>query len=99
VSDHLAIALESAGQVDQALNVLIDAETYLASQGDRDLVDHYNLITRMHLARLYRQTGQIATAEVVESALRSQLQLADSNHVVVQALKQTPGPYQAATVH
>jgi DNA-binding winged helix-turn-helix (wHTH) protein/tetratricopeptide (TPR) repeat protein len=99
VSDHLATALERAGQVDQALNVLIDAETYLASQGDRDLVDHYNLITRLHLARLYRQTAQIAAAEAVEGALRSQLQLADSNHVVVQALKQTPGPYQAAGVH
>lgn len=95
-SDHLATALERAGDAHQALQVLMDTETQLASQSDRDFVDHWNLVTRQHLARLYRQAGYTAEADAIESALRAQLGLSDSGHIVLQALKQQSPSYQAA---
>ena len=89
-ADQLATALERAGRIDEALETLRKCQTELASQSDSEVVWWHYLDGRWHLARLYRQTGHLAEAEKVESALRAQLKLADPDHSIARALKQLP---------
>jgi len=94
-SDALATALESVGETDQAINVMVEAEAQLANQSERAFVDPWNLIARQHLARLYRRAGNIAEATVIEAELRAQLRLSEPGHIVLRALPQALS-YQAA---
>ena len=90
VCDRLAAALESVGQMGEAMQTLGDCETQLAAQGDWEFVRHWNSVARLHLAALYRQTGQVAKAGAIEGALREQLKLADLDHPIARALKELP---------
>lgn len=89
-ADQLATALEHAGRIEEAVETLRECQTKLASQPDSEIVLWLYLDGRRHLARLYRQTGHLAEAEELESALRAQLKLADPDHSIARALKQLP---------
>ena len=89
-ADQLATALEHAGRIEEAVETLRKCQTELASQPDSEVVLWAYLDGRWHLARLYRQTGHLAEAEELESALRAQLKFADPDHSIARALKQLP---------
>lgn len=95
--DRLAAALESLGQIDEAVHTLADCENQLAGWSDREYVTPWNMVARWHLAALYRRIGKLTEAEAIEDALRRQLKLADPDHPIARALKQVPSSnYQAA---
>jgi tetratricopeptide (TPR) repeat protein len=94
-SDALATALERVGKTDQAIEVLVEAETQLANLSERAFVDPWNLIARLHLARLYRHAGKTAEATAIEAELRAQLRLSEPEHIILRARPQ-PLSYQAA---
>ena len=98
-ADPLATALERGGRIDEALQTLRECQAKLAGQPNSDAVWWNNLDGRWHLARLYRQTGHFAEAEAEENALRTQLQLADPDHVIARSLRQLPITTQSAAVH
>jgi hypothetical protein len=90
-ADHEASALEQSGDLNGAIAVLTDLQDQLAAYGDSAVVHFYNVDARWHLARLYRQTGKLDKAGIIENALRSQLKLADPDHTVAGELKQLSG--------
>ena len=89
--DHEATALEQTGDTKGAIAVLVDLQDQLAAYGDSFVAHYYNLDARWHLARLYRQGGQLDKAATVENSLRAQLQYADPDHTIARALKEIPG--------
>ncbi len=97
-ADHEATALEQTGDTNGAIAVLVDLQDQLATFGDSFVVQYYNLDARWHLARLYRQTGQMGKAELVENALRAQLKLADADHAIAHGLKELSGTAMQAAV-
>ena len=98
-ANQLATALERAGRLDEALQTLGKSQTTDPGQPDFEAVWWDNLDARWHLARLYRQTGHFAEAEAEENALRTQLKLADPDHLIARSLRQLPITTQSAAVH
>lgn len=99
-ADHMATALEQSGNMNGAITALVDLQDQLPALGDNFVVHYYNLDARWHLARLYRQTGQLDKAAVIENSLRTQLKFADPDHAIARALKEIPGAtMQAAARH
>lgn len=86
--DRLAAALESLGQIDEAVQTLADCENQLAGWSDREYVTPWNTVARSHLAARYRRIGKATEADAIEDALRGQLKLADPDHPIARALKQ-----------
>jgi hypothetical protein len=95
-ADHEATALEQNGDLNGAIAVLTDLQDQLAAFGDSSVVHFYNLDARWHLARLYRQTGQMDKAEMIENALRNQLKVADPDHTIAHELKQLAATQEVA---
>jgi hypothetical protein len=79
-SDALATALERVGKTDEAIKVLVEAETQLSTLSERAFVNAWNLIARKHLAKLYRHAGKTAEANAIETALRAKLRLSEPQH-------------------
>lgn len=97
-ADHEATALEQTGDMYGAIAVLVGLQDQLAAFGDSSVVHFYNLDARWHLARLYRETGQLGKAELVENAVRTQLKLADPDHAIARALRELSATAMQAAV-